>query len=167
MYDVSKKHLNTWKYDEVIRQQLADGIIEKCEGDVPVKGAHYLPHHCVIKEERQTTKLRVVYDGSSNNPSLNDCMEKGPCLLPLLLDVILRFRTYMIGITSDIKQAFLNVAVDEEYRNFLRFLWVKDINGDENKFDTYRFTRVLFGMNASQYLLLAAILRVIEESIWS
>ena len=33
------------KYDEVIRQQLADGIIEKCEGDVPVKGVHYLPHH--------------------------------------------------------------------------------------------------------------------------
>ena len=47
---------------------------------VPDSGAngggkvHYLPHHAVIRRDKETTKLCVVYDASarSGGPSLND-----------------------------------------------------------------------------------------------
>ena len=54
------------KYDEVIKDQLEQGVIEvvdkkKEQGD----RQHCIPHHAVIKPENNTTKLRVVYDPSA------------------------------------------------------------------------------------------------------
>ena len=41
----------------------------------------YLLYRPVIRESAKTTKLRIVYDGSSkptkNSASLNDCLETG------------------------------------------------------------------------------------------
>lgn len=60
----------------MIREQLTKGIVEVV-GDLSPqehKRIHYLPHPAVIREEKQTTKLRIVYDASakSTGPSLND-----------------------------------------------------------------------------------------------
>lgn len=38
---------------------------------------YYLPHHCVVKEENSTTKLRIVFDAScktTSGVSLNDAL---------------------------------------------------------------------------------------------
>ena len=37
---------------------------------------HYIPHSEVIKEERETTKLRIVYYASANqnDPSINESL---------------------------------------------------------------------------------------------
>ena len=37
-----------------------EGKINTQEGKV-----HYLPHHAIIRQDRETTKLRVVYDASA------------------------------------------------------------------------------------------------------
>ena len=52
-----------------------------------------------------------------DEPSLNDCLFSGPCLLPSVYDISLRFRLGKIGLASDIKQAFLNIAIAEEHRD--------------------------------------------------
>ena len=83
---------------------------------------HYLPHRAVIREDKETTKIRVVYDASarlSNEPSLNECLYSGPCLLPKIFDILLRFRLRSIGLISDVQQAFLNIEVAEEHRDLL------------------------------------------------
>ena len=129
----------------------------------PVGKLHYLPHHGVIKEDKSTLKLRVVYDASSNSPSLNDCLEKGPCLLPLLVDILIRFGAYKVAVVSDIKQAFLNISVNENERNFLRFLWFDDVTSNSPNVVTYRYTRVIFGMNLSQFLHSAAIMKHLQQ----
>ena len=59
----------TQEYDAVIQDQLDKGIIEKVESSEtshlgPGK-THYLPHHPVIRRDKETTKLRVVYDASA------------------------------------------------------------------------------------------------------
>ena len=60
-------------------------------------------------------------------------------------------------LTGYIEKTFLNVKVDEKDRDFLRFLWVDDIDGDNFKLEVYRFNRVVFGLNASPFLLNATI----------
>ena len=108
---------------------------------------HYLPHRVVVKNGK---KIRIVFDGSAKmeGPSINDSLYKGPCLLTSIYDILLRFRLHPIGIIADIRQAFLNIAVSEEHRDFLRFLW------QENQdLIIYRFLRVLFGLKSSPFLL--------------
>ncbi|XP_057292541.1 uncharacterized protein LOC130621249 [Hydractinia symbiolongicarpus] len=89
------------QYDDIIKQQKRDGIIEQVTEPPPPPGeVHYFPHHYVLKEDKSTTKVRIVYDGSSNSPPLNDCLEKGPSLLPLLMDILIRFGTYKVAINT-------------------------------------------------------------------
>ena len=58
-----------------------------------------------------------------------------------------------IAITADIKQTFLQISVAKERQNFLRFLWFDDIFDIDPSIIVYRFTRVIFGLNSSPFLL--------------
>ena len=55
------------QYDNVIQDQLKKGMIQPVQDleDTQEEKVHYLPHHTVIKQDRETTKLRVVYDVSA------------------------------------------------------------------------------------------------------
>ena len=150
-------------YDNVIKEQERSGIIESVERqNVSPGNIHYIPHRDVIREDKETSKLRIVYDASAKanrlGQSLNDCVETGPCLLPKIFDILVRLRANKIAITSDIQSAFLNVRIKEEDRDFLRFLWVDDINKPNPEIVAKRFTSVLFGMSCSPFLLLATII---------
>ena len=120
---------------------------------------YYISHRAFIRDDRNTTKIRVVYDASANKngPSLNKSLETGPCLLTKIFDILVRFRTFKYGLTSDIKAAFLNIRIAEEDRDFLRFLWVGNIDENEPEVIVKRFTSVVFGLNCSPFLLGATI----------
>ena len=57
-----------------------------------------------------------------------------------------------MGFVVDIKQAFLNIEIDEGDRDFLRFLWVENIS-ENNKIVVYRFLRLVFEVTSSSFLL--------------
>ena len=78
-------------------------------------------------------------------------------MLPLIFNILIRFRCYKYALTSDIKSVFLNIRVDEKDRDYLRFLWVDDVNKPNQKTVIYRFTTVLFGLAPSPFLLNATI----------
>jgi len=78
---------------------------------------YFLPHHCVIKEDSSTTKLRVVLIGSaasSSGDSLNDVLMAGPVIQPKLFQVLLRLRSHQVAITGDICKMYLYVRVQPE-----------------------------------------------------
>ena len=106
-----------------------------------------------------TSKLRIVYDASarSNGPSLNDCLHTGPNFGQSIFDILLRFRLHNVALAGDIEKAFLMVAVDEEDRDALRFLWIRDISGESPELLFLRFARVVFGVTTSPFLLNATI----------
>ncbi len=108
-------------HDKVIRDQQEKGIIETVNPDETSEKVHYLPHREIIRTDKQTTKLRVVFDASAkkDGPSLNDCIHAGSALPPLLMD---RFRCVKIALVADIEKAFLMIAVDENDWDALRFL---------------------------------------------
>ena len=141
------------EYDSVIKDQLNKGIIERVDSSEPsITGrTHYIPHHPVIRRDKETTKLRVVYDASAKtqgHPSLNDCLYSGPCLLPSILDVVIRFRFKKIALVADIEKAFLMVSIVPCDRDALRFLWLDDATRDNPTEVVYRFCRVVFGVTS-------------------
>ena len=59
-------------------------------------------------------------------------------------------RFHPVALTGDLKQAFLQVRIKEAERDALRFYWKPH---DEAKIETLWFTRALFGLTCSPFLL--------------
>ena len=99
------------------------GPLEKCTINERGEPVHYLPRHAVIRWERATTKIRIVYDGSAklsdSDLSLNDCLQTGPNLIPKLFDVFVQFRSHPVAITADIEKAFLMIGIVPADRDVL------------------------------------------------
>ena len=143
------------QYNSVISSYENEGIIEKVFTPGEPGRVFYLPHRAVVRNDKETTKCRVVFVGSAKEigPSLNDNLYTGPCLLPNIFYILARFRFHKVGIVSDIRQAFLNIGIADEHRDYLRFLW----RDQDDQSLTYRFCRVVFGINSSPFLLNATI----------
>ena len=117
------------KYDEVIKGAIKQGIIERIdESDrvtSKVRMVTYLPHHHVLRPDKETTKLRVVFDKlakyKAEGISLNDVLEPGPPLLPLLYDILVRFCAGKVVLVWDIEKVFLNNSIILEHCDFLHF----------------------------------------------
>ena len=114
------------EYDDYFQDQLAKGIIEIAP-EANITGnceVHYLCHHGVIRRDRETTKLRVNFDGSAkadkDSPSLNDRLEIGNNYMPLLFDTLIRFRMKPLAITADIEKAFLKIQIHESDKDTLK-----------------------------------------------
>ena len=143
--------------DHLIKEQLESVVVELVKQDqVPEPGnVHYLPHKGVVRLDRDTNKVRVVCDALLKvfGPSLNGCLHVGPSLYPLLLDILLRLRVYEVAVTEDVEKAFLNIEIDPEHRDFLRFLWLDDINKESPEVNLFCFARVVFGVPSFLMLL--------------
>ncbi|KAF1768839.1 hypothetical protein GCK72_000652 [Caenorhabditis remanei] len=151
-------------YDEILKKQLASGIIEIVtpEMDNNTDPVYYIPHRVVVKESSLTTKLRIVLDASSKKGgelSLNDCLDPGPSMLVDLFDILIRSRLPDYLVVADIEKAFHQVRLVPEDRNCTRFIWIKDITKPpvRDNIIEYRFTRIPFGMTCSPFLLAATI----------
>ena len=70
------------KYDKIIQEQIKAGIVEPADTEPEVGEVTYLTHRAVIREDRRTTKIRIVFDASTKNQgrSLNECLFKGPSM---------------------------------------------------------------------------------------
>lgn len=165
LHNLNKKFKNCpefyEKYSSVIYNYLEKGMAEVVNSE-PNSVSYYMPHQAVIREDKTTTKLRVVFDASSHSTesiSLNDCLHAGPNLNPDILGILLRFRWHKIAITGDIEQAFLQISLAPEDRDAVRFLWIENHLDPESELvlKTLRMTRVLFGAKPSSFLLSATI----------
>ena len=126
---------------------------------------HYLPHHCFVREDKPTTKLRILYNALAreNGPGSIDSLHTGPPLTPDILDILIGFRVQPIAVVANIEKVFLMTVVKEEDRDVLRFLWVGDVNSAEPKIVENRFARVVFGATSSPFLLNATLLKYITS----
>lgn len=114
----------------------------------------YIPHKPVVRATAESTKLLIVYDASARAfdgaPSLNDCLHAGPPLQNKLWNVLVRGRFNPVAINGDLQKAFLQVRVRETDRDAMRFHWRRD---EHSPLETLRFTRALFGLVSSPFLL--------------
>src|SRR5699024_9092643 len=112
-----------------------------------------LPHHCVLRLDKLTTQIRIVFDGSSHAPnskSLNENLFKGVNDWNSF-ELLIKFRFGAVAVTADIEKAYLMISIEPEDRDALRFFWYDE----ENQPTIYRMKVVPFGTSASPFLLFA------------
>ena len=147
-------------YNRVIQEPIkAAGIVERNDNEKPIgEREFYLPHREVVKEEAKSTKLRIVFDGSSkpskDSPSPNESLELGPPLQNLLLHVLLRNRLKPIALCK------LSCKSELVTRIEMHFLWVN--NKDPEQVKKFRFTRAVFGLVQTPVLLGATLAKLLE-----
>ena len=142
-------------YNQVIRDQLLNNMIEKTSQNQSENPKEFfLPHRPVIRQNAESTKLRVVYDASAKSDSgysLNDCLEKRPSLQNKLWDILMRTRFRSVVLCADIEKTFLQIRIKDKTRESLKFHWVDNITN--NTIQILRFTRLVFGLNQSPFIL--------------
>lgn len=136
-------------YVKFIEGVFKDGDAERAEGQPKGGNEWYIPHQGVY-HPRKPGKIRVVFDCSAKyeGTALNDHLLTGPDLTNGLTGVLCRFRKHAIAVICDVEKMFHRFHVNEEDRDYLRFLWWE--NGDTTSEPReYRMKVHLFGAASS------------------
>ncbi|CAF4921378.1 unnamed protein product [Pieris macdunnoughi] len=123
-------------------------LVEKKGSEI----GYYLPHHCVTREHSETTKLRVVFNGSaktSTGISLNDVMYTGPNLQQDLQSLILKWRSFRYVYTADVEKMFRNIDIFECDQKMQKIIW-RDTQ--TQPLQEYELTTVTYGTKAAPFL---------------
>ena len=114
-------------YSNIFGQYLEKGYIRKVnnvEGDPTM---WYLPHFPVVREDKATTKVRIVFDAAAktNGICLNDTIYQGPKLQRDLCTVLTRFRKYPVALVCDVAEMYLRIGLAPQdwflWRNTIGF----------------------------------------------
>lgn len=111
-----------------------------------------MPHHCVIREESSSTKLRVVFDAgmkTNSNLSLNDIMYKGFTVQPDLFDILCRFRSFKYALTADIQKMYRKIRINPSQTFLQNILWRND---PSEPLQCIELLTVTYGTNSAPYL---------------
>ncbi|UYV83015.1 hypothetical protein LAZ67_22001775 [Cordylochernes scorpioides] len=138
-------------------------LIPKKERDKPSDKCYYIPHHCVLRDQSSTTKLRVVFDAScktSNNYSLNDFLHTGPKLQHDIFNILVKFRTNPIAFTGDIEKMYRQIKVNSSDLDFQRIFWR---NSPLESLLEYRLLTVTYGMSCAPYLAIRTLMQLATD----
>ena len=122
---LDRKPLMKQQYFNFMQKILDNGHAESVPSKdlVSTKPCWYLPHFGVYHPQKPE-KIRVVFDSAAETDgvSLNKLLLSGPDFTNSLLGVPLRFRQNSTAFVADIEQMFHSFIVEEDHRDFLRFL---------------------------------------------
>ncbi|KAI8424132.1 hypothetical protein MSG28_002728 [Choristoneura fumiferana] len=150
------------EYQKVLNEYFTLNHMEPVSG-TPGCGKYYLPHHCVIKEDSSTTRVRVVFDASmpsSTGVSLNNVLHAGPKLQQSIVDILLRFRFNSVAFMCDIKAMYRQVLVHPDDRDYQLILWRQN---SDDPIQEFRLRTVTFGVSSSPFLAMRCVLQLAEE----
>ncbi|CAK1577881.1 unnamed protein product [Parnassius mnemosyne] len=154
------------KYHNVLKEYLQLGHMRSISNHEPrINEPIYLPHHAVVREDKSTTKVRVVFNASEPNKfgvSLNDALMVGPTLQADLRHTMLRWRTHPIALVADIVKMYRQVLVAEADANmYQRIVWREDPKEEIKDYELLTFT---FGTASAPYLAVRTLHRVVYDA---
>jgi len=129
------------KFEDHLRKGYIRRVDDPAEHTRP--DCWFLPYFPVVKKDRDSTKVRVVFDCAAKDNkgrTLNKAIEKGPNRLQDLLTILIRFRRFKWAFTADISEMFLQILLPESDRRYHRFWWKNQI---------YEWLSILFGNQCS------------------
>ena len=149
---IDQPHLRE-KYIEFMDNYLDTGHMKETRKDYSNadQPAFFLPHHGVFKAHGDTSKLRVVFNGSvklHQGLPLNDCLHTGPKLQMDIFDILLRWREHRFVFSADIKQMFRQILIDPEDQRYQRILWR---DSPDQPIRAFSLCTVTYGLASSPY----------------
>ncbi|XP_063368239.1 uncharacterized protein LOC134656613 [Cydia amplana] len=150
------------EYNKVLEEYMTLNHMKKIENKDEENGV-WLPQLAVIKMERETSKLRIVYDASckgSNGVSLNDELLIGPPLLEDLRAILIRWRTYKIAFVADVEKMYRQIRVKDEHTNYQRIVWRPDPKGP---IEDFKLLTVTFGTSCAPYLAIKTLRQTAKD----
>ncbi|XP_072946331.1 uncharacterized protein [Epargyreus clarus] len=152
------------QYSNVIQEYIDLGHMERVpDSEIRRSDVVYLPHHAVVRNDKSTSKLRVVFDAScldSNGVSLNNELLVGPTLQPELRHIIMRWRRHPVALVADIVKMYRQVKVFPEDADYQRLLWREKPDLDLLHL---RLLRVTFGTSSAPYLAVRALQQLAHD----
>ncbi|XP_075157800.1 uncharacterized protein LOC142231065 [Haematobia irritans] len=161
----TKRPLFAAMYREFMRDYESLGHMSRlCDfSGTGTSGGYFLPHHGVYKESSSTTKLRVVFDGSSHlsgHKPLNEELCPGPALQNDLPQVIMKWRRHRYAFSADIEKMFRQIEVCVEHRPFQKILWR---HSPSDEISVYQLNTVTYGTTSAPYLSLRVLRQISDE----
>lgn len=154
--------------DQSLRQAYSDFIHEyKNLGHLteiprPEFGS-FIPHHSVIRQTSETTRLRVVFDASAattTGKSFNDIQYVGPVVQDDLLSILMRFRQHTYVVTADVEKMYRQVLVEPSQRYLQLILWRDEVS---EPIRVLQLNTVSYGTASAPYLSTRCLLQLAKE----
>lgn len=139
------------------------GHMEEVSSEVEPDGCYYFPHHGILRPEKSSTKLRVVFNGSastSNGVSLNQLQLNGKIPQQDLFSIMLRFRKHVFAFTADIRMMYRQILIEPTQRDLQRILWREN---PTDSVKTYRLNTVTYGTKNAPYLATRALRQLCDD----
>ncbi|GBL87855.1 hypothetical protein AVEN_192033-1 [Araneus ventricosus] len=123
-----------------------------------VKEAHepelsvYLPHHGVYNPLKSSTKLRVVFNGStptSNGVSLNQIQLNGGTVQQDLFSIMIRFRKHEFVFAAHVRMMYRQILIHPDQRDLQRIVWKE---GPDQPTKAYQLNTITYGTTSAPYL---------------
>ncbi|GFW75340.1 uncharacterized protein TNCV_4189941 [Trichonephila clavipes] len=125
--------------------------------------AYYMPHHGVLRPEKSTTKLRVVFNATnptSNGLSLNSIQYNGGLVQNDLFTIMIKFREHPYAFTADVKMMYRMILIHESQQPLLRILWKES---PEDPVKTFEMKTVTYGTVSAPFLATRTLLQLSRD----
>ncbi|XP_052744842.1 uncharacterized protein LOC128199437 [Bicyclus anynana] len=164
-YSTEKKLLENPKhyeeYQKVMKEYLSLNHMKLIESNEEKADSTtvYLSHHAVVKEDKDTTKVRIVFDATQkdvNNVSLNDSLIEGRKLQQDLKHLLMRWRCGKIAIVKMYRQ----VRVHDDDTKYQRILWRPDPN---QPIQHYKVLTLTFGTAFASYFAVKCLQQIAKD----
>ncbi|GFV99126.1 integrase catalytic domain-containing protein [Trichonephila clavipes] len=152
-------------------QFVATGSTQKVSDKVPYRFVtesseppthYYIPHHGVLRPEKLTTKLRIVFNVSSPTTtgiSLNDILLKGE-VKEDVFETISRFRRHKFAFTTDIQKMYMQILINPDQQDLQRIIWK---HGLDAEILTYRLKTVTYGLSNAPFLAIKTLQHLAKD----
>lgn len=150
----SQRHCVSGKHNETFEEQKRLNVIEPVEESEVVEGTiHYRAYAAQENDETKDSFRRVSPLQGLPFAKRRSSQRTSPVIQNVWTSS-LRFRIGRVALTSDVEKAFSQVRLHEVDRGATCCLWLHQPPSKEN-LQVYRFTRVIFGLFPSPFLVAA------------
>ncbi|XP_075162989.1 uncharacterized protein LOC142235612 [Haematobia irritans] len=152
------------EYTQFIDEYISLAHMKEVSSD-DYENRYFIPHHCVIKPDSTTTRLRVVFDAScytSNGKSLNDILCVGPTIQNVIFNILSRFRFHKYVLVADITKTYRQVLADERDARWQSIVWRKQ---NASSLTLFQLQTVTYGTSSAPYLTTICLARLAQDEV--
>ncbi|GFS98694.1 integrase catalytic domain-containing protein [Trichonephila clavipes] len=149
-------------YAEFLKEYEELGHLERVVESSEPPTHYYIPHHGVLLPEKLTTKLRIVFNGSSPTTtgiSLNDILLKGE-VKEDVFETISRFRRHKFAFTTDIQKMYRQILINPDQQDLQRIIWKHEPDAE---ILTYRLKTVTYGLSNAPFLAIRTLQQLAKD----